>query len=151
MTTLFEVARNFLEREPNMSLKKLQKLCWYAYSWFIALNNDPEETNKCELVKLFDNRAEAWVHGPVFKTLYTDYRYRDKFEINNANEIKDKEIISHLDDIWNVYGGYNGNELESLTHQETPWKMARGDLKTSEPSINLIDETYVFEEYLNRD
>ncbi|SFE88703.1 Panacea domain-containing protein, partial [Peptostreptococcus sp. D1] len=72
MTTLFEVAKNFLDREPSMSLKKLQKLCWYAYSWFIALNNEPDEEN---LALLFNNRAEAWVHGPVFRDLYIDYRH----------------------------------------------------------------------------
>ena len=81
MTTIFEVAKNFLERDPNMSLKKLQKLCWYAYSWFIALNNEPDEEN---LTLLFNDYAEAWVHGPVFRNLYTDAKYNNFSEVNNS-------------------------------------------------------------------
>jgi uncharacterized phage-associated protein len=147
MSTLFEVAKNFLDREPNMSLKKLQKLCWYAYSWYIALNNEPDETN---LTLLFEGYAEAWVHGPVFSDLYADYRHSNMSQINAAKDICDKEIISHLNEIWDVYGGYNGYELESLTHQELPWLNAREGLRPSQPSKNRINERDVFEEYLNR-
>lgn len=50
-TTIFEVAKNFIDREPDMTPKKLQKLCWYAYSWYIFLNNEPND-EKLEL--LFD-------------------------------------------------------------------------------------------------
>lgn len=147
MTTIFEVAKNFLERDPNMSLKKLQKLCWYAYSWFIALNNEPDEKN---LTLLFNDYAEAWVHGPVFRNLYTDAKYNNFSEVNDSAHISNIEIIAHLDEVWEVYGGFTGYELESITHQEKPWINARIGLSPSEPSSKIINNNDIFDEYLNR-
>jgi hypothetical protein len=45
-----------------MSAKKLQKLCWLAYSWYIVLNYSLEEENE-EIIHLFeDSAAEVRVH-----------------------------------------------------------------------------------------
>jgi putative prophage protein (ps3) len=147
MTTLFEVAKNFLERDPSMSLKKLQKLCWYAYSWFIALNNEPNDSN---LELLFDGYAEAWVHGPVFRELYFDVRHDNRNKLNSADLIDDPEIVEFLDEVYRVYGSFTGNDLESITHQEYPWKNAREDLKPSVPSTRRINNRDIFQEYLDR-
>lgn len=147
MYTIFDVAKNFLEREPDMSLKKLQKLCWYAYSWYIALNNEPNEKN---LLLLFNDEAEAWIHGPVFKNLYTDIRSNNSLETKNAKPISNIEILGHLNEVWNIYGSFTGYELESITQQEKPWINARTGLKPTEPSFKKINNYDVFEEYLNR-
>lgn len=57
MYSIFQVAKWFLDKDLNMSAKKLQKLCWYAYSWYIALNNEPNDST---LNSLIDDKAEAW-------------------------------------------------------------------------------------------
>lgn len=141
MYTVFEIAKNFLEREPDTSLKKLQKLCWYAYSWYIALNN---------LLLLFNDEAEAWIHGPVFRELYTDIRSNNSLETKNAKPISNIEILGHLNEVWNIYGSFTGYELESIIQQEKPWINARVGLKPTEPSFKKINNYDVFEEYLNR-
>lgn len=147
MTTLFDVAKNFFDRNPDMSLKKLQKLCWYAYSWFIALNNEPDDD---DFELLFEGYAEAWVHGPVFRELYIDFRHDNSNKLNSAKLIDDSETIEFLDEVYRVYGSFTGNDLESITHQEYPWKNARGDLKPSQPSTNRINNRDIFQEYLDR-
>ena len=147
MYTIFDVAKNFLEREPDMSLKKLQKLCWYSYSWYITLNNEPNEKN---LELLFDGEAEAWIHGPVFRDLYIDIRSNDSLKTKNAKPVSNIEILGHLNEVWNIYGSFTGYELESITQQEKPWINARADLKPTEPSFKKINNYDVFEEYLNR-
>lgn len=63
MLDVYIVAKYFLSKS-RMTHKKLQKLCYYAQAWHCAFyKNKP----------LFENRIEAWVHGPVSPELY--YRY----------------------------------------------------------------------------
>ena len=60
--TVLDVAQWFLAKEP-MTHKKLQKLCYYAQAWHLALLNEP----------LFNENVEAWIHGPVIPALYAKY------------------------------------------------------------------------------
>ena len=77
---------------------------------------------------------EAWVHGPVSRTLYGIY------SINGWNCIKQPEskpqfsddIEELLESVWITYGDKDGNELEALSHSERPWKEARLDLNPEE-------------------
>ena len=65
------VVANYFLTKSELTPKKLQKLVYYSYSWFIALNNENEnEINSL----LFDETPEAWIHGPVFKSLYSKYK-----------------------------------------------------------------------------
>ena len=80
--------------KSELTPKKLQKLVYYAYSWFIALNN--ENVNKIDSV-LFDESPKAWIHGPVFKTLYNEYHSftwhevpKSKKKIKLRNNLKKK-------------------------------------------------------------
>ena len=150
MYSIYQIASWFFAKEYAMSSKKLQKLCWYAYSWYIALNSDPEDGEHLE--KLIDvPGAEAWVHGPVFRNLYTDFKYNGYTETKKANiESLDEETLSFLERIWSVYGSFNGDQLEEMTHNEAPWINARKGLDKFESSTKLINDNDIFEEYLNR-
>ena len=149
MYTIYQIAKWFLLKNPEMSSKKLQKLCWYAYSWYIALNSDPEDFEFEKLINV--SGAEAWVHGPVFRDLYTDFRYNDYFYTNQANiEEISEETSNFLERIWNVYGSFSGEQLEEMTHNEAPWINARKGLDKFESSNNLINDADIFEEYLSR-
>ena len=70
MFSVFSVADFFLAR-ASMSPKKLQKLVYYAYAWTLALLN---ETIDDLHFRLFHNKIEAWVHGPVVPDLYQQYK-----------------------------------------------------------------------------
>lgn len=147
MYTIYEVARNFYDRDRSMSLKKLQKLCWYAYSWYVALNNEPCED---DFHRLFNERAQAWVHGPVFPVLYEDFKCNNSIKMNSANIISNSEVLSFLDEVYKVYGDFSGDELESITLQEEPWIRARRELPAYEPCTNFINDKDIFKEYLDR-
>ena len=60
--TVFEAAEWFLHKK-SFTHKQLQKLCYYAQAWHLALLNRP----------LFDEEFQAWIHGPVCPTLYAHY------------------------------------------------------------------------------
>ena len=40
--------------------------------------------------------------------------------------------------MWSVYGKYDGDYLEMLTHNELPWQKARSNLSELQPSQNVI-------------
>lgn len=40
MHTIYDVANWFLSNVENVANKKLQKLVYYAYSWFLVFNNE---------------------------------------------------------------------------------------------------------------
>lgn len=62
--TVFDIADGFLAME-SVTHKKLQKLCYYAYSWYLTLYDK----------RLFPHTFEAWIHGPVQPQLYQKYKH----------------------------------------------------------------------------
>lgn len=141
-----EIAHWFLNKE-SMSPKRLQKLLYYAYSWVLTLTNDDD--NELEN-RLFDDKFEAWVHGPVLRDIYNEYR---KYGYNDINKYDgdlpkfSSEIQDILNQVWDVYGNFSADQLESLTHQEYPWKNARKGLSPVEASDNVIDDKDIFNCY----
>lgn len=129
MSDIRKVAQYFLSKN-SMSHKKLQKLCYYAQAWHLANYGEP----------LMMNRFEAWVHGPVSPDLYSEYK--DWGWVNIPKKEKcpplPQEEKNLINSVFNVYGGYTADELESMTHQEAPWKNARRGCPPSAYSRNPI-------------
>lgn len=137
------IANYFLTRSA-LTPKKIQKIVYYAYSWFIALNN--ENANEITNV-LFDERPEAWLHGPVFPSLYAhfkEYNWHEVPRIENEMIFANDEINNFLDNIWDVFGDLSADELEYMTHQEAPWINARSNVDSSSPSNNQISLEDIF-------
>lgn len=117
----------------SISPMKLQKLCYYAQGFHMAYNG----------TTLFDEDFEAWQHGPVIRELYNEYRAYgwkpiDK-EITEGFDIESEED-NFLNEIVNSFGSYEGSTLSLMTHEETPWIDARGDLSSTESSTSPISK-----------
>lgn len=145
--TVFDVA-NFFRSKEKMSHKKLQKLVYYAYSWYVALYNEDKDNIKN---KLFDDcHFEAWVHGPVCPELYyhfsDNYGFVDKYH-GRLNQNITGEIKRFLESIYKTFGKYTGDQLEVMTHRELPWQNARDNLPAYEPSNKTILESDMFKYY----
>ena len=112
--------------------KKLQKLLYYAQAWSLVLNNK----------KLFNEKIEAWVHGPAVRDVYVEYK---KFgfgpitkSVSNSEVAKISDNARNfLDQVWSVYGKRDAAYLEYLSHSEMPWQKAREGL---EPHIGSANE-----------
>lgn len=139
--SIHDVASTFLSFEL-MTHKKLQKLCYYAQAWHLALMNEP----------LFNDRFEAWIHGPVCPSLYDSYKgygWQNIEQCEVPHKIKqNNEIYEFLKQIYRIYGDLDGNELELLTRMEQPWRLARGGLKPWQPSTKEIDQDIMRKYYL---
>lgn len=144
MYTVDNIADFFLSKE-SISPKKLQKLVYYSYAWSIALLNDSPENIQ---FKLFESDVEAWVHGPVVPELYRKYK---DFGWQEIPQVKDfdksifaSEILDILQQVWDVYGGFTGNQLEAISHKEMPWIEARKGIPVCMASSEIISDKNMF-------
>ena len=149
MPVIFKVAQWFLNK-MSMSDKKLQKLCYYAYAWYIVFFNDAEVIKNEEDIKtLCDDYFEAWVHGPVCRRLYNKYRQYgwENIPTEAKKPIFDDNTTDLLNQVWNIYGSLTADQLEHLTHQEDPWKMAIEGVPFGEACTNRITSLSIFNYY----
>lgn len=145
-----DVADYFLSKKA-LSPKKVQKLVYYAYAWYIALYNESiEAINE----SLFTEEPEAWMHGPVFRSLYNSYKHYGWQEIPKQKEanlhitkIASKSLKNFLDDVWKKYGKFTADQLEFMTHQEDPWRKARVNIKPLDSSNAKISKKDIFAFY----
>lgn len=106
-----------------MTHLKLQKLLYYAQGWSLALYDTP----------LFDDKIEAWAHGPVCPRVWRRFGDRgweplsakDTGASRSSMTKKEEHLLS---EIWRVYGQFTAKRLEEMTHEEAPYLEARGDL-----------------------
>ena len=141
MSSIYDVAEWFLQKQP-MNHKKLQKMCYYAYSWHLALHE----------TKLFDDSSfQAWVHGPVSPKLYDLYKGNGWIDLpaeGRQLQFSPKEL-DLLESVYLTYGNSSANALEVLSHSERPWKRAREGCAPDERSTNEIDDNDIIEYYLS--
>jgi uncharacterized phage-associated protein len=115
--------------DPISNLK-LQKLLYYAQAWHLALYNKP----------LFQEKLEAWIHGPAVRSVYGGFKDWSWNPITERPPKPDlpKHVVKHLDEVMGVYGGLSAFDLERLTHSEKPWQKARGTTPRDESSSAVI-------------
>jgi uncharacterized phage-associated protein len=124
--TLIHLSR---ERGIEVTNLKLQKLMYYSQAWNLAFTREP----------LFDEEIEAWIHGPVVPTIFRTYKgYRWSAIDCPVHPTNSRRVLAHLASVLKSYGQYTATQLERLTHQEDPWRMARMGLEPDQPSRKVI-------------
>jgi uncharacterized phage-associated protein len=116
------------EDEPEqLSHLRLQKLLYYAQGWSLALRKQT----------LFEDRIEAWVHGPVVPSVYpsfatygTEFIPPDHFQLSEDALTQDE--CEFIEAVWNAYKKFSALSLREMSHKELPWREARSDLKPSD-------------------
>jgi uncharacterized phage-associated protein len=127
---------------PSSQLK-LQKLVYYSEGWHLAYFEHP----------LIDEDFEAWVHGPVVRSLWDHYKGRGNYftdfhlTTDYAARIKNyfrqllrPEQLELIGDVLKEYGDKSAYHLESLSHAEAPWREARNGRPHSEHSEAVISK-----------
>jgi len=123
MQNVCDIADYFLNRQEDdcqdvITHLKLQKLCYYAQGFYLAMNN----------CRLFANDIVAWQHGPVVVELYDKYKgYGSEALPLSPNFDLDKipvDIQDLLDEVYAEYGQYSAWKLRNMTHCEPPWRNA---------------------------
>ena len=121
------VSKAIIQKSSSpISNLKLQKLLYYAQGWSLALNDRPA----------FYERIEAWVHGPVVPAAFYEYRHFgwNPIEVPSDEISLTDDEVTHVEAVLNAYGEFTATQLELLSHDESPWRIARGTLDQKEPS-----------------
>ena len=124
------IANYFLETHlKKISHLKLQKLVYISHGWHLGI---------FDKTLITDEFAEAWRYGPVFPSLYHEFKMfgskpidrlakdidenEENFRVFIPNVQNDTQKVELLRQIWNAYGNLTAGQLSELTHQnETPW------------------------------
>lgn len=132
----------FQARHDEITNLKLQKLVYYAQAWHLALYEKP----------LFQEKIEAWVHGPVIPVVFHRFKQYGWKSISEAviSSAVPEHFHAHLNEVLRVYGKFNGVVLERMTHQESPWRDARAGLAPDEPSNRIITHESMKKYYSTR-
>lgn len=145
-----------IKQVKDVTPKKLQKLLYYVQSWHLALTAENDNDDEIISSLMFPVDFEAWVHGSVIPEVYTHFKdYRGTsidcsgFEIDYENFLN-KDELSSIDEVIEVYGNFDGNQLETLSHNEQPWQEARLGLEPLESSHNIISTKTIFRFYAER-
>jgi len=146
------VANYFLEkyRSSGITPLKMQKLVYIAHGWYLAVYDKP---------LIDDEYPEAWKYGPIFASIYHEFKYRgylpildpaSEFEIDEDSpdlEIRtvvpkvEEDAHALLDRIWEVYGHMSGEDLSSLCHEEgSHWDKASSK-SHGKRNVHIDEET----------
>lgn len=119
-----DVAAAVLVRTGSITTKKLQKLVYYSQAWHLAFHGRP----------LFDDEIQAWVQGPVVRSLYEQHRTRYEVASWPAGnpEGLDADERRTIDWVIGKYGHFSAEALSNMTHAEVPWRVGRGMAKPNE-------------------
>lgn len=127
--------------QPITNLK-LQKLLYYSQAWHLALHGK----------SLFDDRIEAWVHGPVVPTVFREYREFKWAPLPSdpMSSAPSADICRHITKVLSTYGKFDATKLEHLTHSEGPWIEARNGIPGDVASTNEISHAAMMSYYRAR-
>lgn len=108
-----DLAAYILKCLGTIDTLKLQKLLYYCQGWSLAFRQRA----------LFNNRIEAWKHGPVVRDIYGKHRkqvFVSAWPWGNADALtaEDKSLV---ESVVQVYGARDGWALREATHKEAPW------------------------------
>jgi len=126
---------------------KLQKILYYIQSWHIS---------KFDKHSLFNELPEAWVNGPVYRSVYNQFKttffkseqifLKDKNfneeslnKIQNRLSVEDEQLLI-IKTITKHYSSFDESRLVMMTHSDSPWNEARNgldDLARCEEKISI--------------
>lgn len=135
------VANAFIKRAKegrvyDLSPMKLQKLMFYAQSWYLKHHQN---------TPLLDDVFCRWQYGPVIPSLYHEFKgygaapindYGNHLGMDHGNYVVttpiipdgDKDAWWYVDEVIRVYGGLSGAQLSNMTHQPgTAWSEGQPD------------------------
>jgi uncharacterized phage-associated protein len=157
------IANWFLDRADQdgaeMTAMKLQKLAYVSHGWSLAYDTP-----------LVHDAVEAWQWGPVFRSLYREFRDFGSEPITNratafdGGTLEDRELSIHdygpplnpepaatgkfLEGVWDRYSGYTAAQLSDITHRPgTPWRMVVDKMGGKIQPFTVIPNDLIAEHY----
>lgn len=156
------IGLNLIQKGFEVSPLKLQKMLYYVQAWYMVFFGR-ENT-------LFEDAPQAWVNGPVYPTIFNEYRgisresplRKEAFGVASDSNVEDEikklvtkmnlneEEIACLDSIISLYGMKNQDVLVAYTHTERPWMEKREGLQPYQSSTEELSLDTMYSYYKTR-
>lgn len=155
------IGLSLLSKQMTVSPLKLQKLLYYSQAWSMVFFG----REYC----LLDEIPQAWVNGPVYPSVYFDWKDKNMCDnltpedfgttesdvvacFQNFSETVGftQEEIDLLEQIVLKYGSKTQNHLIFLTHSELPWSEMREGFKPYERSAKELSLDTMYKYYFDR-
>jgi uncharacterized phage-associated protein len=144
----YVILRLTSEGNHDLNTLKHQKLLYYIQAWHLAFFDKP----------MFSNKFQAWVHGPVNRSVYDQFKdEKGLYSLLSPNDVSQSEEskltasdIAHIENILETYATFSPYQLETMTHEEDPWILARQGYNEYQRCEEIIDETIMKEYYRKR-
>ncbi|NLM32332.1 MAG: DUF4065 domain-containing protein [Acholeplasmataceae bacterium] len=136
---LDDVVQYILYKCEDITPLALQKTLYYIQGFYCAFEGE----------FLFEEDCEAWVHGPVYRKVYHEYKeYR--FDPIKSVKTFDESIFTSaekaiMDSVIKNFCCYSGKTLEMFVHSEQPWLQTRRGLTVYDNSNRIITKELIKE------
>ncbi|RIY31157.1 hypothetical protein CKF54_07370 [Psittacicella hinzii] len=145
-----------LKRE--ISPIQLQKALYFLYAFYVGMYYKNEEISELEgdityPNELFEANFEAWMYGPVIRSVYNHRREGSKFYQDNLdskvykdfieNLLKEpygEEVLKFVDGLFAEISSRSDFSLVERSHQDYSWKDAFATNEKLMPRESIIDE-----------
>ena len=145
MLTADDVTDYLLSKEIKVNGKGItnldvQKILYFAQGWHLAINGE----------RLFQEDLRAWVHGPVVPEIYFRLAQSERYPIPVTEVRGDPVAICRKPSgpSW-IRSGRNTalqtGKLVDLTHEQAPWRNARGNLEARQKSETPLSTSDMME------
>jgi uncharacterized phage-associated protein len=142
-----EIADHFvrkgIEENKPVTQMQLQKMVYFAHGLSLAKG----------LGSLVAEPVKAWRFGPVFPTIYLEYKQNGSEPIKKAVhkfmplEPRHQSVV---DEAWDITKNISGENLSNWTHLEgSPWAQTYSETDTNRIITDELIKTY-FEGFLQR-
>lgn len=124
---------------------KLHRLLFYVQAWSLV-----------EDAKIFDDTFQAWVHGPVARSVFDRFQpTHTLYDLIGIHEVRpgyqpstiDGAKRKHIDEVLDAYLRFSFTQLSDMTRRELPWIQARGALAPDARCEDEIDEAVIKKYY----
>jgi uncharacterized phage-associated protein len=108
------------DEADRLTNTRLQKLLYYVQAWAMVNRGQP----------IFDEKIEAWTHGPVVREVFDQLKDHganaiDPQQVGDFEQSPTSEQEQFIRSVWEAYKDYSTTSLREMTHNEDPWKQAR--------------------------
>jgi uncharacterized phage-associated protein len=128
------LSKYILKKSGQMNAIKLQKTMFFVEAFHLAIFNK----------SLVGESFEAWVNGPVLRSVYNEYKSQSKAsyiisipefeEVIFWRKFENPKQLYIIDKVIEYFNRFGSQQLSESSHRHLPWKEAREGLGTNDKS-----------------
>lgn len=150
---LREIGNSKTEQITNYIVTQLEEVTPLALEKLLAFSDGVNYA--LNGTRMIEEDCQAWLHGPVYPSVYNQYKKFGYKPIDNGihsshgcmlSKVSEDELKA-IDMVLHTFGLYSPKTLETISHKQDPWIEKRAGYGEKEVGREVIDEESVREYY----